>query len=355
VPQPIPQQIDDIVWLQTAFLGDIVLTTAAMKLVRRERPAVRQHLITTPIGAKALKESSLLNSVTEFDKRGQSFLASFCHVKSSIAKLKLAPKNTVLLLPHRSTRSSLLAWHLNIPTIAYRENSLSVVASIAMDRISVFHESIRIALLLEPLGFLREEIVKVTPFLDPLPWNSAHSWQKEILKTDKPLIAISPGSNWGTKRWPIESFVTLTREISRQKNVGFILLGSSPERQLTQKIMDAGIPAPMWNLAGETDLDDLRRIYPKLTLLICNDSSPIHYASAFNVPTLAIFGSTIPQLGFGPLAAGSRVAEQKNLDCRPCSDHGPDSCPLGHFACMRGLDPQEVAQFAIEMLEVSRR
>ena len=52
-------------------------------------------------------------------------------------------------------------------------------------------------------------------------------------------------------------------------------------------------------------------------------------------PTVAIFGPTSPDFGFGPLAPRHVVAGVEGLACRPCDARGPQRCPLGHWQCMR--------------------
>jgi ADP-heptose:LPS heptosyltransferase len=70
-----------------------------------------------------------------------------------------------------------------------------------------------------------------------------------------------------------------------------------------------------------------------------NDSAPMHLASAMNAKTTAIYCSTVPEFGFGPLAEGARIAEvTEKLDCRPCGLHGFRECPLGHFKCGRDIE-----------------
>jgi len=71
-----------------------------------------------------------------------------------------------------------------------------------------------------------------------------------------------------------------------------------------------------------------------------NDSAPLHIASAMKAPVTAIFCSTVPAFGFGPLNANGRVVETtENLDCRPCGLHGYKACPKGHFKCAMNIDP----------------
>jgi heptosyltransferase-2 len=70
-----------------------------------------------------------------------------------------------------------------------------------------------------------------------------------------------------------------------------------------------------------------------------NDSAPMHFASAVNAPTTAIFCSTIPKFGFGPLSDQSFVVETNEaLSCRPCGLHGKKACPEGHFKCGKTIN-----------------
>ena len=69
---------------------------------------------------------------------------------------------------------------------------------------------------------------------------------------------------------------------------------------------------------------------------------------AMNTPTVAIFGPTVPALGFGPLAERRAVVQQDTLACRPCHAHGPMQCPLGHWKCMGEIGADTVAKTALE-------
>jgi heptosyltransferase-2 len=343
----LPATVTDIVWLQTSFLGDIVLTTAAVKAAAAHFPAARQHIVTTRLGVAALADFPALASRVAFDKGQDGTLAAFKKVRDELAPRLVSARGTVVLRAHRSFRSSLLATFLGWPSVAYREGDLSWLARVRVPRVAVLHEAQRIGLLLEPLGVPRQAIVAAQPALTALPLLPGVPWQADLAARAAPWIGIAPGSVWGTKRWTIEGFIALAEKVVERGDGTLVLLGSDKERPLTEQIEAAlarrfPATAPRWlNVAGMTDLDDLRRVMPRLSLLVANDSSPIHYASAFDVPTVALFGATVPQMGFGPLARGS-VALGVELDCRPCSDHGPQVCPLGHFKCMRTLASERV-------------
>jgi heptosyltransferase-2 len=325
---PSPSSCTDLIWIQTSFLGDIILSTAGFEAAAGLMPHVRQHLITNALGANALKGHPSLASIHIFDKK--KFILSSCGDVKGALQLGRAP---VCLRPHRSVRSAILSKFLGIPSITYRESSLSILSDETVPRISVMHESLRTALLLEPFGWSRLQIAShAVPKLEVSANKPSHLPDKKI----GPWIALAPGSVWGTKRWPY--YGELAASILKQhEDCTLFLVGGPEEKDICLEVeKKAGSDPRLINLAGQTSLDHLRAFYPTVDLLVSNDSSPIHYASAFNIPTIAIFGPTVPAFGFGPLAKGSTILEHP-LSCRPCSDHGPMACPLGHFKCMKDI------------------
>lgn len=341
------KDITDVIWVQTSFIGDIVLTTAAVKALHHLRPTIRQHFVTTPTGAKILENHPHLASVHIFSKRkGQ--IAPMLDVRASIKKLGL-PSTTVILQPHKSIRSTILSKIIGFPLHTYVETMGSWLATKRVPRLSVFHECDRVALLLETIGINREKFLGCKPFLQKTTLPKV----AEAMVAGVNWIGIAPGSVWATKRWPMAKYASLAQMLLDQKNTGIVLLGGPEDQKPAEFIEEACLRTrsesreKILNLVGKTSLSDLQGIYPRLCKIISNDSSPIHYASAFNVPTIAIFGSTIPEMGFGPLASHSKVVQIK-LGCRPCSDHGPTECPLSHFKCMNDLDVATVLNSVLE-------
>lgn len=335
--------VTDVIWMQTSFIGDIVLTTAAIKALHQNMPQMRQHMVTTPTGARILKDHPHLASIHVFSKR-EGPLSPMLRVRSSLKKQKL-PRSTIILQTHKSLRSTILSKVLGFPLHTYKETIGSCLATKTISRVAVFHEADRISLLLETLGIPREQFLGTRPFL---PKANLPKVADGILSGIN-WIGIAPGSVWATKRWPVSKFATLAQIQLDKDNTGIVLLGGEDDIKSAQFIEDSCLKtrpdakSRIINLAGKTSLSDLNGIYPKLSQLISNDSSPVHYASAFDVPTVAIFGSTVPEMGFGPLARSSAIA-QVNIACRPCSDHGPKNCPLGHFKCMNDLEVTKVKE-----------
>ncbi len=350
--------ISTIVWLQTAFIGDIVLTSAAINLVHQQRPGIKQWLITTSLGKEVLGDCPGLSGVLVWEKRGGNPLTGFAEVKSQLSGISNSA--TVLLQVHPSFRSSLLARYLGFPCIAYKESSGSWLAGTRVKKIAVFHEAQRIALLLEPLGFNRQQIATCRPSLTRPPGNqeagSVYTRLRQLKSQGKRLVALAPGSVWGTKRWLPAYFSALASKLGSDPQLIVVFLGSKQEGALVDEII-GGIPpsaasSETWlNLAGKTTIGELKSIFNEFSLVVSGDSSPVHFASAYNVPTVAIFGATVAPMGFGPLAAHQQVLEHPSLPCRPCSDHGPQRCPRRHFRCMTEVSVAQVYTACLALLK----
>lgn len=324
-----------------------------MQLLRDKFPDCRQILVTTAIGAAALTEWPGVDDILVLPKRSHSFRTQLKQLRASLASLGVS-RQAWVLQAHRSVRSSLIRLFLRRPAVVFREAPLAWGAQ-CVDRLAVWHEAHRIGLLLEPLGISRSEILRSRPSLTPQRFVDSWPWQQQLAAYKGPLLGVALGSVWGTKRWPAANYRELINALlSDNPQLGVVLLGSKGERQDCEAVM-AALPKAaavrVWNLAGTTTLADLRGIYPKLASLVSNDSSPLHYASAFGVPTVAIFGATVAAMGFGPLAAGSVVVELEDVPCRPCSDHGPQTCPLAHFKCMKNISVATVKSACAAVLE----
>lgn len=347
----IPPAPTDLVWIQTGFIGDIVLTTAAIELASKKFPGIKQHVITTGIGEQVMKACEHVASITVFQKRSGSAIGNWLRVAKAVRKNIAQPQSAVTMQVHRSFRSSMLAWFMRLPTITYRETIGSWLADARIDRVSVLHEAARIALPLQVLGVDRHEIVTARPRLKVVEDKKPTSDVMQSLQNfSGKKIGIAAGSVWGTKRWPVKSFAELIDGLLADGRNAVVLLGSKDEAAITASIVGmVGRRERLWNLAGTTTIPELNNVIAGLDLLVSNDSSPVHFASGHNVPTVAIFGATIPQMGFGPLADRRRVAGI-DISCRPCSDHGPQKCPLGHFRCMLALSPASLLSHCQDLL-----
>lgn len=105
------------------------------------------------------------------------------------------------------------------------------------------------------------------------------------------------------------------------------------------------IKVPFINLAGLLTLNELSSTIKNLDLFITNDTAPMHIVAAHKIPVVAIFGPTVPEFGFIPFGCTHKIIEDTTLGCRPCSLHGGNKCPKGHFKCMRDIHLEVVINF----------
>ena len=126
--------------------------------------------------------------------------------------------------------------------------------------------------------------------------------------------------------------VELIRKIPAGASV--FLLGALSDIRLCNAIHEETRHPNMFNMAGRLTLLEAATLMKGAKMNFTNDSAPTHLASAVDAPVTAVFCSTVPAFGFGPLSSDSCVVEfNGQLSCRPCGIHGYSSCPEGHFRC----------------------
>ena len=170
---------------------------------------------------------------------------------------------------------------------------------------------------------------------------------------DHPYITIAPASVWFTKQWPVEKWAELLATVPIGRRI--FLLGGPGDKALCEDLRQrinafrkehAHIPGQedlVKNLAGKLSLLGTAAVMERAAMNYVNDSAPLHIASAMNAPVTAVFCSTVPSFGFGPLRENGRVVETTEaLTCRPCGLHGHKACPKGHFKCALGIAVEQV-------------
>ncbi len=180
------------------------------------------------------------------------------------------------------------------------------------------------------------------------------AWAKGFISGLGPVgssfAGAAPGASFGpAKRWT--GFGALLRKLSEESGLAPIVFGGPEDREICEKVFDEiGDVRHKANLCGSISLRQFIAIANELSLFVTNDSGPMHIASALGVPTVAVFGSTDPELT-GPLNALSRVVIRR-LSCSPCFKR---ECVFGHYNCLASILVDEVLSASMELLETGRR
>lgn len=330
--------------IQTAFLGDVVLTTPLLAaLAARHGPV---DVVTTPHGASLLETHPAVRTVLPYDKRGID--RGWPGVRTLAERLR-RERYARAYLPHRSLRTAALAFLARIPSRIGFSGGWSFLYTESLPKPRTGHEADRLlALAKQPPG-------AYPPLLRP----TAEDQRKadELLAdagpNPGPFVGLAPGSIWGSKRWPY--YAELAARLANR--VGVAVVGGVDDVALGTAIVAAvgRSGGRAVNSCGKLTLRQSAALIGRAQLLVTNDSAPLHLATAMGTPCVALFGPTVTAFGFGPVRAGDIALGVEGLLCRPCSAHGPRECPLGHHRCMRELTVEAVTRAIEEMGALRRR
>jgi lipopolysaccharide heptosyltransferase II len=324
--------------IQTAFLGDAVLSIPLINKTHELFPSSKISIVTRPESADIFKSQENVSNVIIDDKRNQPKLKSTLTLIKNLKESKF----DIALIPHRSFRSAFCAFMAKIPLrIGFSTSAGKMFLNKTVAFSWLLHDVER------NLSLLNAVTAKELSG-DALRINSpSNSKQKtvELLhnkgwKENQAIVGIHPGSAWATKRWPKEYFAKLISELWNKQNVKSVLIGGKNDFELCKEIAELSHSGAI-NLAGETSISDLISLMPQFKAFVTNDSGPMHIAVGSNIPTIGIFGPTTKELGFFPYGKKSRVLEVP-LKCRPCALHGGKKCPHGHFLCMKLISVSDV-------------
>ncbi|MCU0617412.1 MAG: glycosyltransferase family 9 protein [Gemmatimonadaceae bacterium] len=335
--------------IQTSFLGDMVLTTPLLVRLAQRGPV---DVVATPLAAPLLANHPAVRDVIVYDKRGVA--SGVRGLLRTARALRTRPTGeprgaTVAYLAQGSLRSATLA---RLAGIHERVGFDTSAGRRFYTRTVPFDRSLHHAERLWRLANVDDEapVAPLHPRLYPSP--NDHAAAASLLQSagvapGAPMIVLAPGSVWATKRWPhFRSLAIALATDPRTSRARQVIMGGSGDSGLAREIADGvqtvGAPLP---------IDATGRLPGAI---VTNDSLPLHLASAVGTPTVALFGPTTPELGFGPLTPSAEVLGVADLACRPCHAHGPNACPLGHWRCMEELSVARVIDAVIDIMRFTR-
>jgi heptosyltransferase-2 len=332
----------------------MILTTPLIERLAREGEV---HVVATPANAAVLANHPAVASVIVYDKRNAD--AGLAGLRRVAARLR-ATGATTAYMAQGSWRTAVLARLAGVESVGFDTSAGRWLYSRRVAYRKDWHHAQRLwALASDPLAASVAAPGQLRPSLFPCASDDAQVTALLAaagVDTGEPLIALAPGSVWATKRWP--SYDALASELAtRLPDHRVAVIGAGGDAPLAAAIGAAvqqrGGP-PVVDATGKLSLLGSAALLSRCAVLATNDSAPLHLASAMNTPTVALFGPTVPAMGFGPLAERQVVLGRDALTCRPCSAHGGQACPLGHWKCMRDLEPYMVAERVVRETRASQ-
>lgn len=355
--------------LHTAFIGDVILSGLLVEALFAAGHEI--YYFTKKNTASIFSNDIRVKKVVEVNK-GKGFKKLFS--PKNIARQICSEQLNVLLVPHRSATSTLSAFFAKVPmTIGFDNANLSFLYKRKAKFLNNSHECLRYLEFLNPSLIETNLLEKYKKIARPVLQYNEQAFVNfndkfkgtEIEQVQNNFFILAVGSVWKTKKYLVEHWVDVVFEFLRKyPNYYCVLTGSSQDKEDINFFLDLFVKkcasnqttliSKVINAVNMFSLFEFALFTSKAKFVLSNDSSPIHFSAAFNVPVVAVFGPTIPEFGFAPSSTINRVVSYKNekgerLSCQPCSIHGQNKCPQKHFKCMKELKPQTVVK-AIESL-----
>jgi len=325
--------VKNILLIQTAFTGDVVLATPLIEKLHHYYPDAAIDFLLKKGNESLLQGHPYLREVMIFNKK-EGKVRQLLRLRRQIRKRKY----DLVVNMHRFGSSGFLtAFSGAKERIGFDKNPFSFryTKQVTHEIGNGKHETRRNLELIEHLTDRKAERPRLYPSDTDEKLVSFH-------KTKGEYICIAPTSVWFTKQWPLEKWVELLKMIPASLQV--YLLGAPGDRATCDDIIRRAGRENTANLCGQLTFLQSASLMRDAKMNFVNDSAPLHFASAMNAPVTAIFCSTVPKFGFGPLSDNSAVIEiEEELYCRPCGLHGYKQCPEVHFRCALNIDVKNVA------------
>lgn len=344
------KQYKNIVLRVPNWLGDACMAMPAVTELARLFPGARLAIIANPLTAPLFRGMSGVSDVLVYDKAGTH--------KGFAGRLRFArllrQKNFDLsvLFPN-SFESALLSYLAGIPEITgYARHLRRFLLTTPVEFSSLIgrkHQVFHYLNIIKNLGADIDTEAEKKPF--PLISVSMEETAKaDILLKENGmrgfLVGLSPGASYGpAKRWGIEGFKEAAEAVIKKRGNGAAVIFGGREDVKAAEELSKILDVKNLNLAGKTGMRDFLALAGRMNLFIANDSGAMHVSAALSVPTIAVFGSTDPDLT-GPLGRRVRVVREE-LECSPCFKR---ECPYGHYKCLVGVKPARVIGEAEELL-----
>jgi len=352
-----PDEIERVLIRGTNWVGDAVMSVPAMREIRRIYPRARISLLVRPWVRDVYAGVDFVDEILELDKtqthRGVGGLLRLA------ADLRQRSFEVSILLQN-AMEAAILSWLARIPIrVGYARDGRGIFLTHACridPAVRRMHQA-----------YYYLGILTAAGLLDACPWKrpgyrlsidlavrkadqaaAGQMLREHGIRPGHTVIGINPGAYYGgAKRWLSERYAAVADALISRYDARILVFGSPSERRVADEVASHMVHQPVI-LAGRTTLGQLMALIRECSLLITNDSGPMHLAAALAVPQLAIFGST-SEAATGPLSERAEVIKEP-VECSPCFLR---ECPID-FRCMTRISVERVLRAAETMLSSLR-
>lgn len=317
-----------ILVLRFSSIGDIVLTTAVVRCLKRQIPGAQIHYLTKKSFENILYNNENVDELITFEKKTDEVLT----------RLKSEKYDCIVDL-HNNIRTLKLKAKLRVKSYTFPKKNISkfLLTTFKINKMPKIHVVDRYFKAVEKLGVHN----------DCLP-NDYFLTNDDIvdLKADglesKKFLAVAMGTQFETKLMPLD----LMEKVLKDSTIPLVLLGGKNDIERSEELKKRLKTQQIIDFCGKLTLGQSAFMCKEASQLLTGDTGLMHIAACFETPIVSVWGNTVPDLGMYPYVPqkedGFTIHEVEGLKCRPCSKIGYHACPKGHFNCMNLQNVDEI-------------
>ncbi|KON80492.1 lipopolysaccharide heptosyltransferase II [Azoarcus sp. PA01] len=340
-------------------LGDVLMTTPAIRALRESAPGRHITLLATASGAAAIPfvpevDDAIVMAGAPWMPGADSPPEGLIDAAQRVRERGFDAAVIFTVYSQSALPAAMLCWLAGIPLrLAHcRENPYQLLTDWIEDpepQELLRHEVRRQLDLVAAVGASCDDRRLSFRLRDDDKAHARALLRTENIDPERPYVVIHPGASAPSRRYPEEHFAAVVNRVLGFAGSGqafqVLFTGDESERALVDTIRSlAGVSLP--SLAGRLRLGELAAVIDSAAVLIANNTGPVHLAAAVGTPVVDIYALTNPQ--HAPWKVAHRVLYE-DVPCRFCYR---SVCPQGHHNCLRLLDPQRVAEAARELLDL---
>lgn len=317
-----------ILVIRFSSIGDVVLTTPVVRCLKKQIPNTEIHYITKKSFSSILENNPYIDKLITINSS----------INEVISELKAEKYDWIIDL-HKNVRTLSLKQKLKVPSRSFPKINIEkwMLVKFKIDRMPKIHVVDRYFETVKHLG-VNNDLLPCDFFIA----SDSYVNIPDTFAISTSFISMAIGAQFATKRLPLQKLIEIITEI----NIPIILVGGSMDSHLSSQIIAHFPLKNIKNACGEFSLQQSANIVQQSKLLLTNDTGMMHIASCFEIPTVSVWGNTVPSLGMYPYfpknAEKFSIHEVLGLSCRPCSKIGFKKCPKDHFNCMNQQNVEEI-------------
>ncbi len=317
------------------WLGDAVVSTLFLSRLREREKSSTITVLTEPALAPLYKAHPAVNGLLLLSYRNGGSLLQ------QSRRIKEGGFDVVYILP-RSLRTALEAWLAGIPQrIGFEGDGRRFFLTQAVSADARLAYPLRYLKLIGDEGASLDGVSPFFPQAEPTEEEQRRIFGAAWRDVKKPILGLAPASIAPARTWAPERFAEVAAYFLKQYGGTVLLFGSEREKAATSRVKSL-VHGPVIDTAGLLSLPHLGWTVAQCQQLVVNDSGIMHVASAFNVPTVVLFGASNPTAAL-PLHGRFQAIQHNEVPCVPCLRNYCVRFGDHHKECLRKITSEEVA------------